>query len=116
LASQQIDPCAIRSGTMKVVFWPEQRGTRGRPAAAWRIPFECVVTLGDDRGKLHEGRIRDVWMVDDSVAPPRWLRSVYWWRSEARRWWFFLTRRLFARPANEPLEPAGKAGGSAADR
>jgi len=113
LASQQIDPSAVSVGTMRVVFWPEQRTTRTSPATAWQIPFECVVALGDDRGKLHDGRIRDVWMVDDSFAPPRWLRSVYWWRSQVRLWWLSLKRRLSARPANKPLEPTGKAGGSA---
>jgi hypothetical protein len=65
----------------------QDRFAHHRFATAWKIPFECVVTLADDRGTLHEGRVRDYWIVDDSVTPPRWLRSAHWWRSELRRWW-----------------------------
>ncbi len=87
LASQKIDPSTLRSATMTIVFRPQDRFAHHRFATAWEIPFECVVTLADGRGELHEGRVRDYWIVDDSVMPPRWLRSAYWWRSELRRWW-----------------------------
>jgi hypothetical protein len=88
LGSHQIDPSILRSATMKLIFRPKDRYPIAGFAGAWGIPFECVVTLGDDRGEVHEGRVRDVWMVD-TTAPPHWLRSVYWWRAEVRRWWFF---------------------------
>jgi hypothetical protein len=98
LVGQGVEPSAVAMGRMNVLFRPQQRSVHTGFANAWAIPFECVVTLGDDRGKLHEGRVQDSWIVDDSFAPPRWLRSIYWWRSELRGW--FLRRRLSARPAN----------------
>jgi hypothetical protein len=111
VVSQGVEPSAVAMGRMRILFLPRQRSTHSDFANAWTIPFECVVTLADDRGELHEGRVQDSWLVDDSFAPSRWLRSVYWWRSELRRW--FLKRRLAAGPANKPLEPTGGAGGSA---
>jgi len=112
LESQQIDPSIIRTATMTLAFRPNDRFASSGFAAAWEIPFECVITLQDDRGLMHEGRVRDYWMVDDSTVPPRRLRWIYWWRSELRRWWF--QHRLWRiRPANKPREPTGFAGGSA---
>jgi hypothetical protein len=32
-------------------------------APPWTVPFECVVTIVDDRGKRHEARVVDAWHV-----------------------------------------------------
>jgi hypothetical protein len=96
LASQQIDRSAITGGNVTVVFRPEQRTTPSGPAGVWQIPFECVVILHDDRGKSHEGRVHNTWIVDGSSLPPRWRRTVYWWHSELRLR-MLLFRRLLAR-------------------
>lgn len=105
LSSHRIEPQAVRAAAMRVRFEPDRRSTNLGFADAWEIPFECVVTIVDDRGKIHEGLVRDHWCVHGSPTLPRWLRRLAWWYSEVRRWRF--QRRLLRRdlPANDGLMP-----------
>jgi len=87
LRSQRVTPEAVRAASMRVRFQPERRVDLHGEMGGWTIPFECVVSLTDDRGKVHEGRVIDDWAVDDFNIPPSWRRRLRWWLSDLRRSW-----------------------------
>src|SRR5262245_34820806 len=63
LASQSVDVTRLVEAKM-VIRFPLKgtvAGQGGRPP--WTVPFECVVTVLDDRGMRHEGRVKDTWHV-----------------------------------------------------
>jgi hypothetical protein len=61
LAQQQVAIAHVRAAELVVRFnledEPATHGARDVP----RAPFECVVTIVDDRGKQHTGRVKDIW-------------------------------------------------------
>lgn len=87
LRSQRIEPAAVRLATMRVRFRPERQVHLTEGMGGWRIPFECVVSLTDDHGKVHQGRLVDVWPVDNFNVPPRWRRRLGGWLGDLRRAW-----------------------------
>lgn len=87
LRSQRIEPEAVRVATMRVRFQPERRVDMNEGMGGWTIPFECVVSLTDDHGKVHQGRLLDHWAVDNFNVPPRWRRRLVWWLFDLRRSW-----------------------------
>jgi hypothetical protein len=81
LRSQQISPEAVRAATMRVRFQPAGRVDMDGGMGGWRIPYECIVSLTDDRGKVHQGRLVGHWGVDNFNVPPSWRRRLEWWLS-----------------------------------
>jgi hypothetical protein len=83
LASQRIDPTVIREARMRLVF-DTARCTAPGPTkgfAVCEVPFDCWVTLLDDRGRTHAAHFRRWWAfsVDGAgLSPPR--RPSIWRR------------------------------------
>jgi len=73
--------------TMRVRFQPERR--RRHEGGNWRLddPYECLVSLTDDHGKIHEGRLAGRWGVDNFNVTPPWRRRLGWWLSGFLRSW-----------------------------
>jgi hypothetical protein len=87
LRSQAIDPAVVRRAMFVLTFELGRRSVSSEYGPGWTIPFECVITIEDDHGRAHVGRVRDIWRVDESFAPPRRLRRLAWWRDAMRQWW-----------------------------
>lgn len=87
LRAQRVAPDAVVAATMRVRFQPERRVELHGEMGGWTIPFECVVSLTDDHGKLHQGRIVDAWAVENFNRPPGWRRRLAWWLADLRRVW-----------------------------
>jgi hypothetical protein len=85
LRSQRISPEAVRAATMRVRFQPERRVDINEGMGSWTIPYECVVRLTDDHGKVHQGRLVGHWGVDNFNVPPSWRRRMGWWLSSFLR-------------------------------
>jgi hypothetical protein len=81
LRSQRVSPEAIRAATMRVRFQPERRVDMNGEVGGWTIPYECVVRLTDDHGKVHQGRLVGHWSVDNFNVSPSWRRRLGWWLS-----------------------------------
>jgi hypothetical protein len=83
LASQRIDPTVIREARMRLVF-DTARCTAPEPTkgfAVCEVPFDCWVTLLDDRGRTHAAHFRRRWpfsMDGAGLSPPR--RPSIWQR------------------------------------
>jgi hypothetical protein len=63
LAAQRVEITRLVEAKM-VIRFPLKgtvAGQGGKPP--WTVPFECVVTVLDDRGMRHEGRVKDMWHV-----------------------------------------------------
>jgi hypothetical protein len=63
LASQRIDPGAIRAGRMRIAFDPS-RCTTAAPTDGYAIrdiPFDCWVEIVDDRDRTHAAHFRRWW-------------------------------------------------------
>jgi hypothetical protein len=76
LASQRIDPTVVRDARMRIVFDTARRTTSGpvEDFAVCDVPFDCWVTLLDDRGRAHGPHFRRWWAfsVDGAgLSPPR---------------------------------------------
>lgn len=80
LRSQRIDPAAVVRATLRLRFDLARRRADHRAPDAWELPFECLVELTDDRGRVHAGRVDDWWLVHDSRPPI----VLSWWQ---RLWW-----------------------------
>jgi hypothetical protein len=95
LRSQRIAPEAVRAATMRVRFQPERRVDMNEGVGGWTIPFECVVSLTDDHGKVHQGRLVDGWPVVNFNVSPSWHRRFGWWLCALRRSWheYWLRRK-----------------------
>ena len=87
LRSQRIAPDAVRMATMRIRFQPERRVDTTLGMGGWTIPFECVVSLTDDRGTVHQGRLVDCWGVDNFNVSAGWRRRFGWWLLDLRRAW-----------------------------
>ena len=87
LRSQRIAVEAVRAATMRVRFQPERRVDMSEGVGGWTIPFECVVSLTDDHGEVHRGRVVDDWSVVNFNVPPGWRRRFGWWLFDLRRSW-----------------------------
>ncbi len=87
LRSQRISPEAVRVATMRVRFEPERRVDMKEGIGGWTIPYECLVSLTDDHGKIHEGRLAGRWGVDNFNVTPPWRRRLGWWLSGFLRSW-----------------------------
>lgn len=63
LAGEGVEMQHIRRATMMIRFKLQgtDAGLGRRPP--WSVPFECVVAIEDDRGKVHVGEVHDVWRV-----------------------------------------------------
>jgi hypothetical protein len=63
LGAQRIEIARLVEAKMVIRFQLQGTVARqgGRPP--WTVPFECVVTVRDDRGMWHEGRVKDMWHV-----------------------------------------------------
>ena len=63
LAGHRVDVESIRAARMNIRF--TLRGTVAGSGAdpPWTVPFECVIVVEDDRGKVHEARVVDAWHV-----------------------------------------------------
>jgi hypothetical protein len=83
LASQRIDPSGVREARMRLVFDTARCTTPGpvNGFAVCEVPFDCWVTLLDDRGRTHVGHFRRWWAFSADgagLSPPR--RSSLWQR------------------------------------
>jgi hypothetical protein len=87
LRSQRVVPEAVRAATMRMRFQPERRVELHGGMGGWTIPFECVVSLTDDHGKVHQGRVVGDWAVDNFNIPPSWRRRLARWVSDLWRSW-----------------------------
>lgn len=87
LRSQRIEPEAVRVATMRIRFQPERQVHVIEGMGGWTIPFECMVGLTDDHGKVHQGRLVDEWAVDNFNVPPGLRRRLGWWLRDLRRAW-----------------------------
>ncbi len=72
---------------MRVRFQPERRVVMKEGIGGWTIPYECLVSLTDDHGKIHEGRLAGRWGVDNFNVTPPWRRRLGWWLSGFLRSW-----------------------------
>jgi len=74
LAGEGIDIQRVQNATLTIDFMLAGTGAASGRRPPWTAPFRCLVTIGDDRGEVHHGRIDDAWHVHDSVSwldPPR---------------------------------------------
>ena len=83
LASQRIDPSGVREARMRLVFDTARCTTPGpvNGFAVCEVPFDCWVTLLDDRGRTHVGHFRRWWAFSADgagLSPPR--RPSLWQR------------------------------------
>ncbi len=65
LASEVVEIQHIRRAIMMIRFKLQGTVAGAGRRPPWSVPFECVVAIEDDRGKIHEGHVQDVWQVDD---------------------------------------------------
>ena len=64
LAAQRVEVTRLVEARM-VIRFPLKgtvAGQGGKPP--WTVAFECVVTVLDDRGVRHDGRVKDMWHVE----------------------------------------------------
>ena len=63
LATKRVEGTRLVEATM-VIRFPLKGTVAGQGGTPpWTVPFECVVTVVDDRGRTHEGRVKDMWHV-----------------------------------------------------
>ena len=85
LASEGIDPAVVREGRMRIVF-DTAHCVAHDPVDGYAVsemPFDCWVTLVDDRGRTHEAHFRRQWSFSprgDGLGSPRrpsvWRRII----------------------------------------
>ncbi len=94
LRSQEIAPEAIRSARMRLRFFLDRvnRTTAWKYPGTVGLPFECRVVIEDDRGKVHEGVVRDVWVANLPEEPVRRQPITQRIRAVFRRLWSRLVR------------------------
>ena len=73
LAAQRIDPAVVREARMRVVFDTARCTAPARVDgyAVSEVPFDCWVTVLDDRDRTHTAHFRRRWpfSVDGAVTP-----------------------------------------------
>ncbi len=63
LAGERVDVAHLKSASLVVQFKLDGTVAASGRRPPWTVPFECVVSVEDDRGKLHEGHVEDMWHV-----------------------------------------------------
>ena len=83
LASEGIEPAVVRAARMRIVF-DTARCVAHAPVGGYAVsemPFDCWVTVQDDRGRTHEAHFRRQWSFSprgDGLGSPR--RPGVWQR------------------------------------
>ncbi len=85
LAAEGIDPSVVRAARMRIVF-DTARCAAHPPVEGYavsEVPFDCWVTIRDDRGTTHDAHFRRLWSFSasgDGLGAPRrpsiWRRIV----------------------------------------
>jgi hypothetical protein len=74
LESMSVSVDAVRRATLRVRFDLARRSESVRHPRSIRYPFEAVVEVEDDRGKVHVGTVRDEWVGDLDPERPTLVR------------------------------------------
>jgi hypothetical protein len=65
MAGEGVEIQRIRRATMTISFRLHGTVASSGRQPPWSLPFKCVVAIEDDRDKVHEGQVDDVWQVYD---------------------------------------------------